>query len=43
MPTLFSPTTKTRTGEFNGKQMGVGGRALGMTVTWKITWGGNKQ
>lgn len=23
MPTLFSPTTKTRTGEFNGKQMGV--------------------
>lgn len=29
MPTVFSPTTKTRTSDFNGKQMGVTGRGPG--------------
>lgn len=29
MPAVFSPTTKTRKGEFNDKKIGVRGRSLG--------------
>lgn len=43
MPTVFSPTIKTRISDFNGKQMRVRGKGPGYDCDLKITWRGNKQ
>lgn len=42
MPTVFPPTTKTRIGKFNGEQMRIRHGGLGVTLTGKVTWEGNK-